>query len=83
MLASDTTVLTVQNGVDSPNDVAAVAGESRTLGGTTYIATALEAPGVIVQTGAHRRIVSGEAFGEQPRVSDPVTRIPEAFAGPP
>src|SRR5438034_3656221 len=61
LLGASTLVLTVQNGVDSPGDVAAVAGEGRTLGGTTYIATALEAPGLIVQTGAHRRIVFGEA----------------------
>ena len=81
MLARDTSVLTVQNGVDSPGDVAAVAGEERTLGGTTYIATALEAPGVIVQTGTHRRIVFGEAFGRLPRVSDRVNAIHEAFAG--
>lgn len=80
MLGPDTVVLTVQNGVDSPDEVAAVAGEARTLGGTTYIATALEAPGLIVQTGTHRRIVFGEAFGELPRVTDRVNRIHEAFA---
>jgi len=80
MLGSDTIVLTLQNGVDSPNEVAGVAGEARTLGGTTYIATALEAPGLIVQTGTHRRIVFGEAFGDLPRVSDRVNRIHEAFA---
>jgi 2-dehydropantoate 2-reductase len=80
MLGGGTTVLTVQNGVDSPRDVAAVAGEARTLGGTTYIATALEAPGLIVQTGTHRRIVFGEAFGELPRLSDRVNRIHQAFA---
>ena len=80
MIGDGTTVLTVQNGVDSPTEVAAVAGEARTLGGTTYIATALEAPGLIVQTGDHRRIVFGEAFGDLPRMSDRVTRIHEAFA---
>jgi len=80
MLDQDTTVLTVQNGVDSPIDVAAVAGLERTLGGTTYIATALEAPGLIVQTGTHRRIVFGEAFGDLPHVSDRVNRVHEAFA---
>lgn len=80
MLGDDTTVLTVQNGVDSAGEVAAVAGERRTLGGTTYIATALEAPGIIVQTGDHRRIVFGEAFGDLPRVTPRVTRIHEAFA---
>jgi 2-dehydropantoate 2-reductase len=81
MLGADTAVLTVQNGVDSAGEVAAVAGEARTLGGTTYIATALEAPGLIVQTGDHRRIVFGEAFGDLPRVTERVSRIDEAFAG--
>jgi 2-dehydropantoate 2-reductase len=80
MLSDETAVLTVQNGVDSAGEVAAVAGEARTLGGTTYIATALEAPGLIVQTGDHRRIVFGEAFGELARVTARVTRIHEAFA---
>jgi 2-dehydropantoate 2-reductase len=80
MLGTDTSVLTVQNGVDSPTEVAAVAGEERTLGGTTYIATALEAPGVIVQTGTHRRVVFGEAFGGLPRVTDRVNRLHDAFA---
>ena len=81
MLGPDTIVITVQNGVDSPEQVAAIAGEDRTLGGTTYIATALEAPGLIVQTGDHRRIVFGEAFGELPRVTPRVTRIHEVLAG--
>jgi 2-dehydropantoate 2-reductase len=81
MLGADTVVLTVQNGVDSPGEVAAVAGEGRTLGGTTYIATALEAPGLIVQTGTHRRIVFGEAFGELPRLSERVRTIHEALSG--
>ena len=81
MLGASTVVLTVQNGVDSPGDVAAVAGEGRTLGGTTYIATALEAPGLIVQTGTHRRIVFGEAFGDLPRISERVRTLHEALSG--
>ena len=81
LVGPQTTVLTLQNGVDSAGEVAAVAGEDHTLAGSTYIATALEAPGLIVQTGDHRRIVFGEAFGALPRLSDRVTRIHEAFAG--
>jgi 2-dehydropantoate 2-reductase len=81
LLGPSTVVLTIQNGVDSPGEVALVAGEARTLGGTTYIATALEAPGLIVQTGTHRRIVFGEAFGELPRLSERVQRIHEALSG--
>src|SRR6187397_2474415 len=80
MLGDFTAVLTLQNGVDSAGEVAAVAGEGRTLGGSTYIATALEAPGVIVQTGDHRRIVFGETFGPLPLLSDRVRRIHDAFA---
>jgi len=79
MLGGDTVVLPLQNGVESVGQVAAVAGEGRTLGGTTYIATALEAPGLIVQTGDHRRIVFGEVFGQLPRISERVNRIHEAF----
>jgi 2-dehydropantoate 2-reductase len=81
MLGEHTAVLTVQNGVDSTAEVAAIAGETRTLGGTTYIATALEAPGLIVQTGTHRRIVFGEAFGDLPMLTDRVQAIHDALSG--
>jgi len=80
MLNGDTCVLTIQNGVDSAREVAQVAGEARTLGGTTYIATALESPGLIVQTGTHRRIVFGETFGSLPRVTDRVQRLQQTLA---
>jgi 2-dehydropantoate 2-reductase len=80
MLGADSTVLTLQNGVDSAADVAAVAGEAPVLGGTTYIATAVIEPGVVEQTGTHRRIVFGEVYGTLPRVSDRVRRIAEALA---
>ncbi|HVL68984.1 MAG TPA: 2-dehydropantoate 2-reductase [Vicinamibacterales bacterium] len=80
MLGDSTVVLTIQNGVDSAAEVAGVAGEERVLGGTTYIATALTAPGLIEQTGTHRRIVFGEVFGPLPRVSDRVRAIHEALA---
>ena len=81
MLGPSTAVLTVQNGVDSAEEVAAVVGGDRVLGGTTYIATALAAPGVIEQTGTHRRIVFGEVFGDLPRISDRARSVHEALAG--
>lgn len=79
LLGAGTSVLTVQNGVDSGSDVAAIAGEARTLGGTTYIGAALESPGVIVQTGTHRRVVFGEVFGDLSKVTDRVSRIQAAM----
>ena len=63
LMGPDTVVLTLQNGVDSTDDVAAVVGTGHVLGGTTYVATALEGPGLIVQTGVHRSIIFGEVFG--------------------
>jgi 2-dehydropantoate 2-reductase len=75
LLGASTTVMTLQNGVDSVDEVAAVVGRERVLGGPTYIATALSLPGLIEQTGTHRRIVFGEVFGERAEVSARVARI--------
>jgi 2-dehydropantoate 2-reductase len=72
LLGPDTCVLTLQNGVDSASDLAGVIGESRVLAGPTYIATAIEAPGVIRQTGSHRRIVFGEVFDPPAQVTSRV-----------
>lgn len=80
LLGRDTPVLTLQNGVDSAGEVAAVVGEGRVLGGVTYVATAVVAPGVIAQTGVHRSIVFGEAFGDRAAVSARVQAVAEAMA---
>lgn len=81
MLGGQSSILTLQNGVDSASDIARVAGERPVVGGTTYIAAALAAPGVIEQTGTHRRIVFGEVFGELPRVTARGRALQEALAG--
>ena len=62
LMREGTTVLTLQNGVDSAEDLASVIGKAAVIAGPTYIATAIEAPGLIRQTGSHRRIVFGEVF---------------------
>jgi 2-dehydropantoate 2-reductase len=75
LLGPTSAVLTVQNGVDSVSALAAAVGEHRVIGGATYIATALAAPGVIEQTGTHRRVVFGEVFGVLPSITERVTAI--------
>jgi 2-dehydropantoate 2-reductase len=75
LMGPDTVVLSLQNGVDSAEEIAAAIGEPATLGGSTYIATAIEAPGFIRQTGTHKRIVFGEYFGARDRVSERVRAI--------
>lgn len=62
LVGPSTAVLTLQNGVDSVDEVAAAAGARHVLGGCTYVATAIAEPGLIEQTGTHRRIVFGEVF---------------------
>jgi 2-dehydropantoate 2-reductase len=79
LMGPDSVVLTLQNGVDSVDEVAGAVGESRVLGGTTYVATALESPGLIVQTGVHRSIIFGEVFGDRTRISERVKRIAEVM----
>jgi 2-dehydropantoate 2-reductase len=73
-LGPDTAVLTLQNGVDSGDRLAAVVGADRVLVGTTVIATTVAEPGVIDQANPLRRIELGEPSGAiTPRV--------EAIAG--
>lgn len=79
LLGPSTVVITLQNGVDSVDEVAAVIGEERVLGGPTYVATAIAGPGFIEQTGTHRRIVFGEVFGSRAAVSDRVLTIADAM----
>jgi 2-dehydropantoate 2-reductase len=81
LLGPETAILTLQNGVDSAGEIAGLYGETPVLGGTTYIATALVSPGVIEQTGTHRRIQFGEVFGALPRMTSRVETIAAALAG--
>jgi 2-dehydropantoate 2-reductase len=80
LMGDATAVLTLQNGVDSADEVAGAVGETRVLGGTTYVATALESPGVIVQTGVHRSIIFGEVFAGRGQITPRVQQCADAFA---
>ena len=80
LVGSNTSVITLQNGVDSAEQVAAVVGERATIGGSTYVATAIDGPGVIRQTGTHRRVVIGEYFHDAGAITDRVRTIASAMA---
>ncbi len=75
LMREGTTVLTLQNGVDSADDLAQVVGRAAVIAGPTYIATAIDAPGVIRQTGSHRRIVFGEVFDPPSEVTPRVRAL--------
>jgi 2-dehydropantoate 2-reductase len=76
----DTLVLTLQNGVDSPDEAAAIVGRDPVIGGATYIATAVVAPGIIEQTGTYRRIVFGEVFDPAVTVSPRTATLAHTLA---
>jgi len=80
LIGPETVVLTLQNGVDSVDECAAIVGERHVLGGTTYVATALEGPGLIVQTGVHRSIIFGEVFGDTSRITPRVQKVADVLA---
>ncbi len=63
MLGPDTTVLSLQNGVDSDDVLAPIVGEQRLIGGVAFIASSIGAPGVIKHIGTMQRIVIGERTG--------------------
>jgi 2-dehydropantoate 2-reductase len=75
LMGPRTAVLTLQNGVDSVEEVAAAVGRERVLGGSTYVATAIAEPGLIEQTGTHRRVVFGEVVAGQTAPSARVNAI--------
>ena len=80
LVGPETVVLTLQNGVDSVDHLAAAVGPAHVLGGTTYVATALESPGVIAQTGVHRSIIFGEVFEPGTGISPRVQAIADVMA---
>lgn len=71
LLGPETLVLTVLNGVDSVDLLARTIGRERVLGGTAYISSHIDAPGVIRQVGERNRFQIGELDADvSPRVAD-------------
>jgi 2-dehydropantoate 2-reductase len=61
LVAPNTRVITLQNGVDSVERIAPILGADQTVGGVTYVATTIAAPGVIKHTSAFAKIRFGRA----------------------
>ncbi len=65
MVGPDTTVLCLQNGIDSYQAPAAAFGDGRVLPGAVYIEVGLPSPGVVRQAGDVVRVVFGELDGSE------------------
>lgn len=69
MVGPNTTVLSLQNGVECDDILAGIVGRERLIGGVAFIASSIAQPGVIAHIGTMQRVVIGElAGGTSPRV---------------
>lgn len=76
LIGSRTAVLTLQNGVEAPQQIAQILGKEHVLGGVCRIIAAIEAPGQIRHAGGEPYI----GFNEwDNRVSDRVTSLHQAL----
>jgi len=76
LMARDTAVITLQNGVDNVEAIGSFVGPGAVLAGAVYVALQLAGPGVVVRAGGEGKIVFGEASGA---MTERVQRIASAF----
>ncbi len=65
LVGEHTAIISFQNGVLKDQAVRAVYGSARVMGGVGYVATMIEGPGVIRQTGPMQRLLFGEFDGSR------------------
>ena len=63
MVGPETTVLSLQNGVECDDILAGIVGAERLIGGMAQIASSIAEPGVIKHIGTMQRVVIGEPAG--------------------
>lgn len=79
LMVDDTAVISLQNGVDNEERLAAAVGAEHVVGGTAYIFATIAAPGVIEHTGGPARLVLGEwPAGRSRRVGELVATLQDA-----
>ncbi|MFC1526423.1 ketopantoate reductase family protein [Candidatus Latescibacterota bacterium] len=76
LVGKGTTVLTVQNGIEAPDQLREVLGPDPVIGGVSYLQATVESPGVISHGGFSNRLLLGELEGgTSPRAA----RVRELF----
>ena len=65
LMGARTTIVSFQNGVLKDQALRASYGDAAVMGGVGYVATTIDAPGVIRQTGPMQRLVFGEFDGSR------------------
>ena len=77
LVGDDSTVLTIQNGVTSAEEIGREYGDERVLPGSAYVISNIASPGVVRQRSSPARVAFGESNGE---LSKRATLIQEAFS---
>ena len=67
LLADDTAVVSLQNGVEKEDALARLLGPEHVLGGVAYISAVIQEPGVIRHNGIGARLIFGERDGRDSR----------------
>jgi hypothetical protein len=68
LIGQGTVIWPLQNGVESPERMGRVVGEEHVIGGTTYVSSTIESPGIIKEIWDHKAYL-GELDGERrPRI---------------
>lgn len=78
MVGAQTIAVSLQNGVDNDDLLAAAVGRDHVVGGVTHIGATIAEPGVIAHTGKLARVTIGELEPGQAR-SARIDRVAEAF----
>ncbi len=76
LVGTQTTVVSLQNGIDAAERIGKVVGMGHLLAGATWISSFVESPGVIKQVSTFRRVVVGELDGS---TSPRLQAVYEAF----
>ena len=81
VVGANTTVLSLQNGIDLAERIGTIVGMEHMLGGVTWISAMIAKPGVIQQVSVFRRIALGELSGAvSPRVEKIAAALDSAGA---
>ena len=65
LVGGDTTILTIQNGVESADELGQVYGAKRVLSGSAYVLSNILSPGVIKQLSPVPKVAFGESNGDR------------------
>jgi len=65
LVGPGTAVIPLQNGIDAPERLIPILGESAVMGGVAQISASITAPGVITQVGTFMRMIFGELDGRR------------------